>query len=1070
MALINGTADNDILEGTSGNDTLDGLGGSDTMSGGLGNDTYRVDSLTDVVTELDGGGNDTVISLVDINGLPDNIENGTLDANGISNVYVYGNDLNNLLIGNARANQIGGGGGADTMIGGAGSDSYEVNHTGDVVIEYAGQGTDSINSTINYALGLGSNVENLVLQGAARLGTGNELNNLLYGSDEATGTAGNVLNGLAGNDTLIGGASSNDTMSGGIGNDIYEVRQSGDVIIERTGEGLDGVASYADYTLSANIEDLSLWDGARIGVGNSSDNTIYGSTSAASNNGNRLEGKAGNDILIDRYGTQAPENDSIDTLVGGSGNDIYMVHRSEDIVIEQVGEGNDEVWSYSDYFMLPDNVEDLYLLDIPGRANPATGIGNALNNILAGNESVNQLAGGRGNDTLQGYGGDDIYVFSRGDGQDIIRAELDTREDRLETLVFGAGIRPADVLIRLVGTSLELAILGGTDKVTIEKFYAGSDIANTFNPIQRVAFATDTETTWSAADLLERASSNITGSSRNDSLTGLGGDDLLSGLAGNDTLVGLAGNDTLDGGSGADSMRGGAGDDIYLVDNTGDRITETSPSDGNDWVLSTVSHTLSANVERLTLLGTTNLSAQGNILDNTLIGNSGANTLNGGQGADTMRGGLGNDTYYVDNAGDVVIEEPVAVKSSVPILAPAQALAPVATLENLAAEPDIASLAVEVPDPRIVTGPVMIDASGGGYDTVMSTVSFTLGSDLEQLRLTGSSNLQGHGNALDNALYGNSGANLLDGGDGNDYLDGSTGIDTLRGGSGDDIYVVDNARDLVSEDTGNGTDTVISPLSWTLGTNIERGLLTGTTALSLTGNELANVLQGNSGTNTLYGLAGDDRLDGAGGADKMYGGTGNDTYIVDNIRDIVSETGGDGTDLVISSVTFSLGTDVEHLQLSGSNVIGGLGNSLDNRLTGNSAINILSGAAGADTLTGGGGADTLTGGTGADVFYFATPAEGGDRITDFVRGTDTVQVLSPNFASLPAGALASNRFVSGVIPKATSSDAVFLYNTQTGQLSFDANGNAAGGISVIATFAGLPKLSASDIQIVTSAP
>ena len=1068
MALINGTANNDTLEGTSGNDTLDGLGGSDTMSGGLGSDTYRVDSLTDAITEQVDGGNDTVISLVDINGLPDNVENGTLDANGINNAYAYGNDLNNLLIGNARANQIGGGGGADTMVGGTGNDSYEVNHAGDLVIEYAGQGTDSVNSSINSALGLGSNVENLVLQGAARLGSGNELNNLLYGSDEATGTAGNVLNGLAGNDTLIGGASSNDTMSGGIGNDIYEVRQSGDVIVERTGEGTDGVASYADYTLSANIEDLSLWDDARVGVGNSSNNTLYGSLAAMGDDGNRLEGKAGNDILIDRYGTQAPEDDAIDTLVGGSGNDIYMVHRAEDVVIELAGEGTDEVWSYGD-FTLPDQVEDLYLMDVAGRMNPVSGTGNALNNIVAGNDSDNVLAGGRGNDTLKGYGGDDTYRFDRGDGQDLISAQVDARPDRLETLLFGADITPSDVLVRLTGTSLELAILGTTDKILVESFYAGQDIANTSNPIQQVAFL-GSDVTWTAADLYTRASSSITGSSRNDSLTGLGGNDLLSGLAGNDTLVGLAGNDTLDGGTGADSMRGGAGDDIYLVDNTSDRITETSPSDGNDWVLSTVSHTLGANVERLTLLGTANLSAQGNGLDNTLIGNGGANALNGGQGADTMRGGLGNDTYYVDNAGDVVIEEPVAVESSAPILAPVQALAPVATLENLAVESDIASLAVDVPDPRIVTGPIMIDLNGGGYDSVMSTVSFTLGSDLEQLRLTGSSNLQGHGNALDNALYGNSGANLLDGGDGNDYLDGSTGIDTLRGGSGDDIYVVDNARDLVSEDTGSGTDTVISPLSWTLGTNIERGLLTGTTALSLTGNELANVLQGNSGTNTLYGLAGDDRLDGAGGADKMYGGAGNDTYFVDNARDTVIENEGEGTDLVISSATLTLSGHVEHLQLSGSSAISGYGNTLDNRMTGNSGNNLLSGGLGADTLTGGKGADMLTGGAGADVFYFATPADGGDRITDFVGGTDKIQVLSPNFASLPAGGLTSTRFVSGANPTATGSDAVFLYNTTKGQLSFDANGAAAGGVTAIALLANRPALSASDIQIVTSAP
>jgi Ca2+-binding RTX toxin-like protein len=1052
MAVINGTADNDNLEGTSGNDTLDGLGGSDTMSGGQGNDTYRVDALTDVVVELSSGGTDTIISLVDINGLADNVENGILDANGTNNTYIYGNSLNNRLVGNGRANQLGGGAGRDTMEGGAGNDSYEVNDVGDVVIESAGQGMDSVGSSINYTLG--ANVENLTLLGAARRGGGNELNNLLIGSDEASGSAGNVLSGEAGNDTLIGGTQSNDTLIGGSGNDIYEIRQSGDVIIEAADGGLDGAASYADYTLSANIEDLSLYEGARIGVGNSSDNTLYGSTEASGADGNRLEGKAGNDFLIDRYGIQTPENDSIDTLVGGSGNDIYMVHRPEDIIIEQAGEGTDEVWSYGD-FTLPDQVEDLYLMDIAGKANPVSGTGNALNNIVAGNDSDNALAGGRGNDTLKGYGGDDSYLFNRGDGQDLISAQVDTRPDRLETLVFGSDIAPADVIVRLAGTSLELSVLGTTDKVVIESFYAGQDVTNAANPIQQVVFAAS-DVTWSAADLIERASSNITGTAANNVLSGSGGADLISGLAGNDTLNGLAGDDTLDGGAGIDSMRGGAGNDIYLVDNAADRAVETAAGDGDDLVLSTASYTLGAHVERLTLLGSANLSAFGNDGANTLIGNDGANVLNGGLGADTMQGGLGNDTYYVDNAGDVVIETPLVVAPSAGT--PVQALAPLAE-------------APAQPDTTLVIGPVITDVDGSGYDSVISSVSFTLGAGVEQLRLTGSTGLYGTGNALDNALYGNTGANVLDGGAGNDYLDGSSGGDTMRGGTGDDTYVVDNIRDVVTEDADSGTDTVISALSWTLGTHIERGLLTGATGLSLTGNEQANVLYGNSGANVLRGLAGDDWLNGNAGADTMYGGMGNDTYIVDNARDVADETGGNGIDTVISSVNFALiGTDIERLQLSGSDAISGVGNALDNQLTGNSARNLLSGGAGADTLTGGGGDDFLIGGTGADVFHFASPAEGGDRISDFVSGTDKIQVLSPNFASLPVGTLASSRFVSGLNPVATGSDAVFLYNTRTGQLSFDANGRAAGGVSAIALLANQPALSAGDIQIVSTGP
>jgi Ca2+-binding RTX toxin-like protein len=194
-------------------------------------------------------------------------------------------------------------------------------------------------------------------------------------------------------------------------------------------------------------------------------------------------------------------------------------------------------------------------------------------------------------------------------------------------------------------------------------------------------------------------------------------------------------------------------------------------------------------------------------------------------------------------------------------------------------------------------------------------------------------------------------------------LTGNSAANVLTGGAGNDTYVV-GSGDTVMEAAGEGTDTVISTVTHSLGANVENLTLLGLSSASATGNVLDNVLNGllNLGGNTLTG------------------GAGNDTYII-GAGDAVVEAANGGTDTVQSLFTHTLGANVEHLTLTGLGAVNGTGNSLNNTITGNSANNVLSGAGGDDQLRGGLGNDTVNGGSGNDTFLFGR-GDGQDLVQD----------------------------------------------------------------------------------------
>jgi Ca2+-binding RTX toxin-like protein len=248
------------------------------------------------------------------------------------------------------------------------------------------------------------------------------------------------------------------------------------------------------------------------------------------------------------------------------------------------------------------------------------------------------------------------------------------------------------------------------------------------------------------------------------------------------------------------------------------------------------------------------------------------------------------------------------------------------------------------------TTDVVVEAVNAGVDTVRSSASYTLSTNLENLTLTGTTAINGTGNALNNTIAGNNANNVLDGG---------AGIDTLVGGIGNDTYVVDTTTDVIVENANEGSDTVQSTVTYSLVNiaNVENLTLTGSTAINGTGNALANTLIGNSANNVLDGGAGNDILNGGVGIDTLRGGLGDDTYVVDSITDIIVENFSEGADTVQSSVSYVLGSNLEHLTLTGSTTINGTGNALNNVIVGNAANNVLDGGAGNDTLQGGCGDD-----------------------------------------------------------------------------------------------------------------
>lgn len=777
-----------VLAGSAADDTLTGTTGFDAIRGGDGNDRLT-----------GGGGRDAL----------------------------HGDAGADLLYGDGEPDLLVGGAGDDTLVGGLADDRLE-----------GGPGADR-----------------------------------LYGEDDA-----DVLLGGAGDDILLDGGWGDDVLDGGPGADRLNGNFGADTYVFGPGSGQDliqdndwqfyeddrllitGGVRPEDTIVSRQGDDLVVRiagtsDEARIGwwfmegygslyevetIEWAADGTRW---SAESIRQRMLQGTPGPDTLIGY-------SDRQDAIDGLAGDDVIYGRGSGDTLAG--GDGADRLY---------------------GEGQADTLLGGPGNDMLDGGSESDTLDGGPGDDTLYGGFHDDTYLFGPGAGRDTI-VDNDFQIAAIDRILVAASVSPADVAIARTGDHLVLRLLATGDEVTARYWFLYG--AAEYHGISRVEFQAD-GTVWDVTALEQRATA-IQGTAGPDTLVGTAASEVLLGLGGDDVLRGGGGDDRLDGGSGADRAEGEAGNDTYVVDDPGDLVIEGA-GQGTDTVESAIAYTLPAEVERLTLTGAAPVSGTGNAAANALTGNAAANTLDGGAGADTLTGRGGDDLYLVDSAGDVVVEAPGegrdTVQASVSYALPAEVEALVLTgsaalagtgnaldnaitgnaganvLDGGAGADTLTGGAGS--DTYVVDHPgdLVVEASGGGTDTVRSAISYALPAHVERLTLTGSAPIDGTGNSLGNTLTGNGATNVL------------------AGGAGNDTYVIQNTTDVVVEGAGQGTDTIQSAVSYALPVYVERLTLTGSAAIDGTGNALANTLTGNSGANVL---------DGGAGSDTLLGGRGGDTY------------------------------------------------------------------------------------------------------------------------------------------------------------------------------------------------
>ncbi|MDH4609349.1 hypothetical protein E8F12_12435 [Pseudomonas sp. BN102] len=874
-----GGAGNDTLLGGLGDDYLDGGAGSDLMEGGKGNDTYIVNSVNDVILEHAGEGYDTVISSANYL-LNANIEELRL-VEGFD-IHATGNALDNKLIGNSRNNILDGVTGKDIMIGGAGDDTYYVDNVGDQVIELAGDGVDTVQSSISHALA--ANVENLILLDFAKAEKGlvdgertlvygypkryeldymqgdavpdfhgtcalTAIANLLTQSDRPT-TEGEVVKLAIDNRWTVSDAARPAHERGGSN---FAQQQA---ILDRYGIRNELLAGYNEQGVANLIRSGRgvilavnagvLWDDPTQVADGAVNHVVTVTGAAYSETSGKLLGfyiaDSGRQRVSDMTRFVSLEKFRLAANVAGS----YAIYTIEPL----------KLWNE----------------DIDGQGNGLDNVlmGNRGNNLLNGGAGNDTLGGGAGTDRLYGYTGSDTYLFNLGDGHDtIIEVEAMWNTDVLK---FGAGIAAADIDVKREGDSLVLQHRNGQDQVTIGGWFLASYGYTDYHRLSRVEFADGSQ--WRR--------DHLSVGDGNDTLIGGDTHDVLKGFGGNDTLDGGAGNDTLSGGTGNDRLYGYTGSDTYLF-NLGD---------GHDTIIE---------VEAMW---------------NTDVLKFGA--------------GIVAADIGVSREGDSLVLQHRNGEDQVTIGGWFLASYGYADYHRLSR--------VEFADgtrwhrDQISNWAVSEVRGSSGNDRL-------IGGDTHDVLkgFSGNDNLDGlagddrlHGGDGDDTLLGGVGQDYLDGGLGNDTLDGGLGNDTLNGGTGNDRLYGYTGSDTYLFNLGDGHDTIIEvEAMWNIDVlKFGSGIVAADIEVSRQGDSLvlqhrngqdqvtigswflasygytdyhrlsrvefadgiqwsreqlslwaASAIRGSDGNDTLAGSDADDVMKGYGGNDTFDGGAGNDTLI-----------------------------------------------------------------------------------------------------------------------------------------------------------------------------------------------
>jgi Ca2+-binding RTX toxin-like protein len=1054
---IYGTAGSDTITGGSGNQVLNALGASDSIIGGSASDTLTGLGANDTLVAgpaIDTliGGTGAAVTFV-INNTGDVIQLQTTpgsDTVDSSVAYSLPTNVNMLILTGALALKGTANNGADTLtsnaaldtlIGGSGNDVFVVNNSSDVIQDTSTSATNSAQSSVSFSLA--SHVNTLILTGTAALtGTGN--------------TAADTLTSNSGIDTLIGGT----------GNDLFMLNNASDVVQDTTSSTSNTVQAGFNYVLPTNVNSLILTGtSALTGTANSGNDTLTSNTGV-----DTLAGGSGNDTFVINNssdviqdtsttatnsvqtsvsyslatnvnsltltGTSAlmgtannatdtlTSNTGVDTLVGGSGNDTFVINSSSDVVQDTSTTATNMAKSGVSY-SLPTNVNTLLLT---GSTN-IVGTANAGNDSLTGNSGTDTLIGSAGVDTLVAGSGVDTLIGGTGTTTFVINSASDVVQDTSTTLINTLRSSVTYVLPTNVNTLVltgTLAVKGtanaGNDTLTsntaIDTLVGGSGndtfvISNASDAVQ--------DTSTSATNVIQ-STVNFSLPTNVNSLIFTGSTALHgTGNSGNDSMVANTGADTLSAGNGTDtlvssvtgtaidSLVGGTGNDLFIVNYAGDIVT-VGGTHGADTIQSSVSYAASANVANLTLTGTAALAGTGSALAGKITANSGADTLTAGGGADTLVGGSGNDAFVVNSASDVVQ-----------------------------------------------------DTSATATNILSSSVSYTLVANVNRLILTGTAALVGTANSGNDTLTANTGADTLISGAG-------AAVDSLVGGTGANLFVVNNASDIVNVGSTHGVDTIQSSVSYTASANVANLTLTGTSALAGTGNSLAGTIIANTGNDTLTAGSGADTLVGS--------STGTDLFVVNSASDVVSLGTSGTSDTIQSSASYTLPTNVQYLTLTGTSALAGTGNNLLDLIVGNTGNDTLTGGTGIAALEGGrtagsdqikalsnqaaliagGGSSTLTGGAFKD-FYAA------GKVSDTLTTGATANVVSVNKGD-GLTTLAPTTSATNVLSLGAGIDTESLFFTKTGNNLILTDGVSGDSIAFTNWYVGSADQTVTNLQVV----